>query len=529
MPPVNLAAGEKAHETPENKRDADVARSAGRGGLAVAFAKMYFILAGLAQQIALPRVLGLDGYGAFSSAQSIASITYNPITGTSIQGVSRAVAQANDSEQGAALRRTLAIHACFALVFWAAFFVSIPFIGRAIGAPHVIPTLRILSTIVLLYGLYTPLVGALNGKRRFLSQAALDIGAATLRTIGLVTGAYLVVKLGGSRLEATEGASWGFVVAMTILLGAALFLVGVGRAGPGGPTLLAHLSFVGPLFLGQILLNLLLQADLTLLRAFAGEAAVEQGLPLTAADPLIGAYRATQLFSFLPYQLLLSVTFVLFPMLASAARDGDREAVGRFVETGVRLALVIAGLMASVTSGLAGPLMRLVFGEEAASYGTEALQTLSLGFGAFAIFGILTTVLNSLKREGVSALIMFVAVLLVAGVCLVTVRGGELSARLLVLTARATSTAIVLSTAVAAFFVFRTTGALVPPRVVIRVLLATAAATLVGRVLPAVHPLAVVPFAALVGVIYAAVLVLTRELSRADLELVQRVIRRRPS
>jgi stage V sporulation protein B len=526
---VNPAVGEKAQEAPENKPDADVARSAGRGGLAVAFAKMYFILVGFVQQIALPRVLGLDGYGAFSSAQSIASITYNPITGTSIQGVSRAVAHATDAEQGAALRRTLTVHACFALVFWLAFFVSIPFICRAIGAPHIVSTLRILSTIVLLYGLYTPLVGALNGKRRFLSQAGLDIGAATLRTIGLVTGAYLVVKLGGSRLEATEGASWGFVVAMVMLLMAALFMVGVGRAGPGGPTVLSHLAFVGPLFLGQILLNLLLQADLTLLRRFAGEAAVAQGLPLTAADPFIGAYRATQLFSFLPYQLLLSVTFVLFPMLASAARDGDRQAVGRFVETGVRLALVIAGLMASVTSGLAGPLMRLVFGQEAANYGTAALQTLSLGFGVFAIFGILTTVLNSLKREGVSTLITLVAVLLVAAVCLVTVRGGELSGRLLLLTARATSTAIVLSTAVAGFFVFRTTGALVRPSAIVRVLLATALATLVGRLLPDVHPLAVVPFAALVGVVYAVVLVLTRELTRADLELVQHVIRRRAS
>jgi O-antigen/teichoic acid export membrane protein len=203
--------------------------------------------------------------------------------------------------------------------------------------------------------------------------------------------------------------------------------------------------------------------------------------------------------------------------------------VGRFVETGVRLALVIAGLMTSVTSGLAGPLMRLVFGQQAANYGTDALQTLSLGFGVFAIFGILTTVLNSLKREGVSTLITLVAVLLVAGVCLVTVRGGELSGRLLLLTARATSIGIVLSTVVAGFFVFRTTGALVRPSAVIRVLLATGVATLVGRFLPDVHPLAVVPFAALVGVVYVAALVLTRELSRADLELVQHVIRRRAS
>ena len=70
----------------------DSARTAGRGGLAITFAKVYFILQGLVQQVLLPRVLGLDGYGALSSVLGAASIAYNPIVTTSIQGVSRAVA-----------------------------------------------------------------------------------------------------------------------------------------------------------------------------------------------------------------------------------------------------------------------------------------------------------------------------------------------------------------------------------------------------------------------------------------------------
>ena len=57
--------------------DEDSTRSTGRGGLAVAGAKLYFILLGLAQQIALPRVLGLEGYGALSRVLSIA--IYNSV------------------------------------------------------------------------------------------------------------------------------------------------------------------------------------------------------------------------------------------------------------------------------------------------------------------------------------------------------------------------------------------------------------------------------------------------------------------
>ena len=108
---------------PVSKPSHDVARTAGRGGLAVAFAKIYFIVTGLAQQIALPKLVGLDGYGALGTALSFASICYNPITSMSIQGVSRAVAQSPGHEP-AAIRRTLIVHVVVAAIFGAFFSVS---------------------------------------------------------------------------------------------------------------------------------------------------------------------------------------------------------------------------------------------------------------------------------------------------------------------------------------------------------------------------------------------------------------------
>src|SRR5690606_6465445 len=150
------------------------AGGAGRGGSGVGGAKMYFILVGLVQQIALKAVLGLQGYGDLSTVLSAASITYNPIVSTSIQGVSRAVAASPEAEQAQAQRRTLLIHIALALLSAASFFALAGPVGRWVGAPHVVPALRILSAVLLLYGIYTPLVGALNGKKRFLTQAGLD-------------------------------------------------------------------------------------------------------------------------------------------------------------------------------------------------------------------------------------------------------------------------------------------------------------------------------------------------------------------
>ncbi|HEY0469277.1 MAG TPA: oligosaccharide flippase family protein [Polyangiaceae bacterium] len=518
--PKVLTAEQAAPEPPSA---ADVTRTAGRGGLAVAFAKVYFIFVGLVQQIVLPRLLGLDGYGALASVLSIAGITYNPVTTTSIQSVSRAVAQSRPETQAGTIRRVFTVHALFALLLAGGFFLLAPFIAEAVGARHVVAPLRILSGVMLLYGLYTPLIGVLNGQRRFVAQATLDVIAGTLRTAGLITGAFVFARYN----LAVEGATVGFVGGASLILTVALLLVGIGKRGPSSISVRAHLIFAVPVLLGQVLFNLLLQADLTLLRRFASQAALAQGLPAAAADPLVGAYRATQLFSFLPYQLLIAVTFILFPMLASAARDGDREAVARYVRTGVRLALVLAGLMVSVTAGLSDRLLYLVFGPEAATLGGSSLELLAVGFGGFAIFGVLTTVLNSLKHERETVIVTAVAVTLVVLLCYLRVRGAPFGEPLLLYTAQATAAGLFVATLSAAFFVYRAAGAVARPLTLVRVLLGVVVATSLGRVLPHAGKIVTPVYALLVALAYLLILLVTRELAAADLATLRAVATKR--
>ncbi len=487
-------------------------------------AKLYFIALGLVQQIILPRVLGLAGYGALSSVLSTASIAYNPVITGSIQGVSRTVAEARDSERPAALRSALTVHLLVAVVLGAGFFLATPRIASWLGAPHLTGGLRLLSGVMFFYGVYAPLVGALNGLQRFVHQAALDILAATLRTAALVVGGWWALRAHGLGVE---GASGGFTLATALVFLVALTLVGTGKAGPSTRGAVKYFGLLVPLVASQVLLNLLLQADLALLRKFAGEAALGAGLGAHAADPLVGAYRATQLFSFLPYQLLIAITFILFPMLATAHRDGDRQAVASYVRTGVRLALVLMGLLVSVTSGLASGLLNLVFGAEAAALGARSMTLLTLGFGAFAVFGIFITVLNSLGRERVSTLVTGAAALLVSALCFTLVRGTPFGPELLLRTAIATCVGLGLATALAAYFVWRTAGAVVAPLSLVRVLSSLAVAVLLARWLPGSGKLLTLAYSGVVAALYLTLLIVTRELSAKDLANVKAVLARR--
>ncbi len=481
------------------------------------------MVTGLVQQVALTHLLGLKQYGALGRVQSVASILYNPVIATGVQGVSRAIAGAPDAAKLATQRRTLTVHGALIVPLALGFFVAAPWMAEAMAATHLTTGLRIVSAVMLLYGFYTPMVGVVNAEKRFTVQAGLDVLAATLRTLGLLGGAWWLTGRG----LGVEGALVGFVGSVTVMTLVTLPLARLGKSGAGAPSWGEHIAFVAPLFGGQLALNLLFQSDFQLLGRFAADAAVAANLRPEDADTLAGAYRNAQLFCFLPYQLLLSVTFVLFPMLATAHRDGDREAVARYVRTGIRLALIVAGMIVSVTAGLPHALLVLVFSRESAALAGDPMFVLALGQGAFAIFGILATVLTSLKRERTSALLTTVALALVGVLCFLFVRGQPYGSGLLLRTAAASGVGLLVATLLTAAQVKRTAGAVVAPKTLLRVLAALAAALGVARVLPPPSKLMTLGYAPLVAAVFLGVLVLTREVGKDDLAIVRRVLGKR--
>jgi len=522
-----MSANAPTRDASSERAPADASVQAGRGGLAIAAAKLYFIVLGFAQQSLVNHLLGA-GYGTYRRAQSLATIVYNPVVTSGVQGVSRSVSGAAPAERPAAARRSVLIQALGVQPLALAFYLGAPNLARALHAEHLTPAFRILSGVIALYGVYAPLVGVLNGQRRFVAQAALDSLFATLRTLGLALGAYWFGRH-AARFDAVEGSLLGFVVAAGLIVVISIPVAGLGAPGSGGVTWRRQLAFLAPLYLGQFTLNLLMQSDLHVLGRLAADAAKAAGLDPRAADRLVGAYGVAQLFCFLPYQLLLSVTFVLFPLLASAHRDGDREAVARYVRTGMRLALVIAGAFVAVNVGLGARLLALVFRAEDALLGGAAMLPLGVGLGAFALFGVLATVLTSLGHERKSACLTVAALAFVLAATSLLARGSALGEAMLVRVALGTASGLLAATALAAFAVRRAAGAVAGLLPFTRVVGATTAACGLGRALasslPAGKPFTLVA-ALVVGLTYLAVLVATRELGRSDLDMVLRLGRR---
>jgi len=81
-------------------KNEDEQKRAGRGGLAMLAANVYFILLGFVQQALLPRAIGRADYGALARVSAVSNVFNNVIVTASIQGVSRVTAAAGEGVDG---------------------------------------------------------------------------------------------------------------------------------------------------------------------------------------------------------------------------------------------------------------------------------------------------------------------------------------------------------------------------------------------------------------------------------------------
>jgi len=511
------------------------ARAAGRGGVAVLGAKVFFLVAGFVQQPLLRLAVGLNDFGGLAQALVVANIVNNVVITSGTQGVSRTVAGAKGREDEA-LRAALGVHVPLAAVVAGAMALAAPLYARFERAEDVVAPLLVLAGVALLYGLYAPLIGYLNGRNRFGRQAALDVTFATMRTLGLVGFGYGFARHG---LSGVLGTTVGWVTAAAFIVPLAARSTGVGKAvargelrPPSVPSGRSYLTMLGPIAGAQLCTNLLMQIDIALLGRFLSERALFTLGAAEAADRAsvkewLAIYKECQTFAFLPYQLLFSVTLILFPMLVRAHAENDDVAVRAYVARGARLAAIFCGLLVGIVVAMPRSMLSFAYGAADAARGADVLRTMALAQGAFAMLGIATTVLTSLGRERTSALLTLAAVIAVGAACALFVPEADFGHEQLVRSAQACAGALVATLVVAGSIVHAKTGAFVPAATVARTGLALSACVALGFVVPRVGRLATPVLALAVGTMYVGLLVLTREIGPADLAMIRTLASRK--
>jgi stage V sporulation protein B len=529
---------------PAPARPPDDAAQAGRGVIYIGLAKLYFILAGAILEFRLPAILGNTLFGAYGVVVSAVSPFNNVLVTGTIQAVSRFTAQQPAlarAVQAASFRMHLGLGLPVAL----AFMLAAPVYAYFVHDPSKIGLLVLGGAIIGGNAFYAVFVGTANGTRAFHKQAALDMGFATLRALAI-----LGLATAGMGVY---GAIGGWVGAVVAILALAALLVGVPRkaaqAGSqaGSQAIRPMAVFFGSVATYLVLLNLIMVADVHLLKRFSTEwfaahadaltAAVHAHVPglgadfvpdpAKAADGQVGYYRAVQNLARLSYQVIIAGMFVIFPLVSRSTFENDRDTTRRYIHTTMRYSLIFATAVGVVMAANPEPVLDVVYPAAYAYFGAPALIALALGNVAFCLFAIAGTILNGAGHT--RAAIITAAVTLLAAVLanVFVIPQFPPGRDILLAAASATAGAMLVGAALGGFYLHRTLGAFMPWTTLVRVLVAVAAALAVGRIVPFTSPLLTLVEAVLVAASYLAMLVLTRELTGRDLSALLSLGRRR--
>ncbi len=515
--------------------------TAGRGVLYIAFAKFYFLFAGMAVQFRLPAILSRAEFGRFSLVNYIVSWFNNvAVTGT-IQSVSRYSAQEPDKArlvQAAGLRMHLRIGLPIAIAFIAA----APLVARYVleDASKTAP-LMLAGCILGIYSFYAVFIGTANGTHAFHKQAGLDITSATLRVIGLLGTA--MAGLG------VVGVISGWVAASLLVFSVSILWVGWPRTGGERLPVAPMVKFFGGVAVYLLLFNGLMFVDTILLgrlttehyaaHADAMSAAVAHVLPWapgvtgyhaepsTLADVQVGYYSAVQNLARVSYQAIIAATFVVFPLVSRSTFTDEKDTTKKYIEVTLRYSLMFAMAIAVVMIAKPADVMGVLYQADFAAVGGPALGVLALGNVAFAMFAIAGTILNGAgqSRAAITSAAITLALAIVGNYIAITRYAG--SADLLLVVASVTSAAMTVGALISGWQLRRAFRATLPVLSVARIAGAAAIAYVVGRALPLHGKLMTLVAGALIAGTFLVLLVASRELDRRDLEAIKAVRRRR--
>lgn len=488
--------------------------------MSIAGAKVFFIVAGYAVQLLLPRIFGeAKEFGLYSAAMSGVAIFNNVLIVATIQSVSKFVSEDEASAQ-VTLRQGLRVQTLVGGTAAVALFVLAPAISGLLLDGQLTPLLRIASVMVFAYALYAAVVGSLNGRHLFGKQARLDVTFSILRTVGILAGAALGIG--------AVGAVMGFSAAAASILSIALIWVGWGRPGKGIP-LRRWFGFMAPIWTYQFFLNGVLLVDIQVLKRTATEMALVGATSAQAAidvaNQYVGYYRAAQTFAFVPYQLIISMTFIVFPMISKATSLGDRDAARSTIQHAMRLSLLLLLSVAAPISGAAMGVVRLAY---PADYvvGAPALAILVFGIVAFALFAVAATAISGAGRPSLAAGIAGVSLIVVVVANRLLIMRTGLSSETLAAAATGTTigmTVAFVGSSLAIYFLF---GVFIPLLTWARAALAASIGYAVAASVPHGSPLIAIAALAAGFAAIVAVLVVTRELSSDDWRALRRIIRR---
>lgn len=480
----------------------NIAAIAGRGTIYITAAKIWFMASGYGIHFILPRLISQEQFGIYQVVVGVVSVINAVIITGTYQTVSKRVSEDEPnagSVKSAALKLQVLIGGGASL----AFFLAAPVVARFLGDERLVNYLRLASLITLCYSFYAVFTGYFNGLKRFLTQASLDMSYSTFKLAFIV----LLVWMG----LGIAGGIGGFALAAASVL--LLSAIAAGKSDRVRPVHVKDLlQFQSYLLLFTLAINLLQKTDLILIKALSSTD------PLTASENA-GSYGAAINVANITYQVIISATFVIFPLISQSTFARDRLRTQAYVSNTLRYTLMVMALLATLFSANASGVLSLVY-PQSYQAGAAALVIVAYGMLLFGLLYVATTMISAGGHPAVSLLIGLGALAVSAALNWRLIPEYGLAGA-----AIATTVAMLVGAVVACAYLWTKFGALMRFSSLVRIACCAGGVYGASFLFFTSSKLLIVAKLIALSVAYLVALIVSREVGRDDLRVISQVIR----
>ncbi len=405
----------------DEEMDTDTVKKAGRGFLIITAAKVWFLLTSAVIQLGLPIMFGsAEEFGVFKIVtESIGLINMVMITGT-LHAVSKLVSEQPDRAR-VLVNMAVKMQCLLGIPVAILYFLASPFIADlGFNDPSLAPLMQLSALIILFYAFYAIFVGYFNGLKQFVRQATLDFTFSTVKMIGIVG----LVLLGFG----VTGAVAGFVgAAGFIFLVAAIWVTRrvsrrTDQTEPSDKDEMKEsfrrlLGYLILIMLYTFALNGVMRIDLFVLKSVAADVpahltGMEEFFGLMS-NKFAGFYGAVLNIARIPYQGVIAVTFVIFPLISEATFEEDQEKTRQYIRETLRYCLILIGVVALLLAFNADGIVGGLYSPEYL-HAAVPLSILSVAIIFFALLYVTATMIIGSGHPKVAVVIMAISMVVSA-------------------------------------------------------------------------------------------------------------------
>ena len=398
--------------------------------------KISFVIGSYAIHFFLGRYLPEAEYGIVGTILTIMNFEYIFFTDGVRQGMAKTISMERYEEK-ALIRTGLLFQTGIVLLFFGSTYLGAPVIAGMLGDAGLIPYIRNIAFLLPFTGLYSLMLGILNGHKAFKAEAGISIVYPVLK-LSVIPAVMFLFS------DAVFGTQMVFLfAAVTISL---ISVFGVWKLGPAlhrseermsgmeyAKTAASYLLLFGA---STFMMNL----DTLVLKRVSGD------------NEIVGYYTGVANFAKIPYYLLTAFYTVVLPIITGHYMQGKINEAREKIADVLGLALGFILPIIVIVSAASGHILALFY-KPSYRRGENALTLLVFAIAFLGMMLIFSMILSAADRKALIAVISVGMLLLQALLCVILTKQYSLTG-----TAAATLIATAVGMFISAAAVFRIFG-----------------------------------------------------------------------